>query len=247
MNGLALLLAALLAGATPATTPSPAQRFTAAGDAYLAGDLDTAMREWEALAAEGYESPALYLDLGNARLRAGRRGAAIASYLRALRLDPGDPDARQNLELARSANVDRLVGAAGPSLLGRVAARTRDGVAVAAFALPWWLLWAALAWRLVTGRRLRAWLAVGSGLCTLAAMLGGAVLLARDADQREPAGVVITPQSGLREGPEEALRPSTTLHEGTEVKVLEVRGAAVRVRLANGLEGWLPARELEAI
>jgi len=244
----ALAAAALFAAlSSTGELGTPAGRFGAAADAYLAGDFEAAARGWEALAAEGLESPALHLDLGNARLRAGRRGAAIASYLRALRLDPGDPDARHNLELARSANVDRLVGVGGPSLLARVAARTPDGAAAAAFAVPWWLLWASLAGRLVTGRRLRAWLAVAAGLCTLAATLGGAVLLARDAEHREAAAVVIAPSSGLREGPEEALRPTTTLHEGTEVKVLEVRGAAVRVRLANGLEGWLPARELEAI
>jgi tetratricopeptide (TPR) repeat protein len=240
----AALATALAAGVDPTTA---AGRFTAAGDAYLAGDFETALRGWEALAAEGLTGPSLHLNLGNARLRAGRRGAAIASYLRALRLDPGDADARHNLELARSANVDRLVGAAGPSLLARVAARTRDGVAAALFALPWWLLWAALSARRLAGRRTRAWLAAAAGLCTLAAILGGAVLLARDAEQRQASAVLIAPTSGLREGPEEALRPTTTLHEGTEVTVLEVRGAAVRVRLANGLEGWLPARELEPI
>ena len=243
----ALLAAALLAGPAAPPSATPEQRFAAAGEAYLAGDFEGAARAWEALAAEGWSSPALHLDLGNARLRTGRRGAAIASYLRAARLAPGDPDVRHNLELARSANVDRLVGAAGPSLLARVAARTPDGLATAAFVVPWWLLWVALAARRVAGRRARAWLAGLAVGATLAAIAGGAVLLARDAERREAAAVVIVPSTGVREGPEEALRPVTALHEGTELRVLEVRGGAARVRLANGLEGWVPARDIEAI
>ena len=258
MTGAAgLLLAALLVGGnsgTPARGDSgslgggtPAARFAAAADAYLAADFAEAARLWEELAAEGLTSPALHLNLGNARLRAGRRGAAIASYVRALRLDPGDPDARHNLELARTQNVDRLVGGAGPSLLARVASRTSNGAAAAAFALPWWLLWGLLAGRLVTGRRVRTWLGAGAAVATLATILGGSVLLARDAEQRTASAVVISPSTGVREGPEEALRATTTLHEGTELDVLEVRSGSARVKLANGLEGWVLARDLEAI
>ena len=46
---------------------------------------------------------------------------------------------------------------------------------------------------------------------------------------------------------ETALQPSFELHEGTEVRVLEVRGGAVRVRLGNGLEGWIAATDLEVV
>ncbi|MFO0585708.1 MAG: tetratricopeptide repeat protein [Anaeromyxobacter sp.] len=247
---LAIVLAlASLAVAQPQIDASgpPAARFAAAADAYLAGDFATAERLWDALLSEGYTSASLHLNLGNARLRAGRRGTAIASYVRALRLDPGDPDAHHNLELARAANVDRLVGGTGPSLLDRVASRTSNLAAALAFAVPWWLLWVCLSGRLVSGRRARAWLGAGAALATLGAILGGSVLLARDAEQRETTAIVVAPSTGVREGPEEALRATTMLHEGTELRVLEARGPSVRVKLVNGLEGWVSARDLEAI
>ena len=163
---LAIVLAlASLAVAQPQIDASgpPAARFAAAADAYLAGDFATAERLWDALLSEGYTSASLHLNLGNARLRAGRRGTAIASYVRALRLDPGDPDAHHNLELARAANVDRLVGGTGPSLLDRVASRTSNLAAALAFAVPWWLLWVCLSGRLVSGRRARAAWRAASG------------------------------------------------------------------------------------
>jgi len=57
----------------------------------------------------------------------------------------------------------------------------------------------------------------------------------------------VAPEAPLRDGPEEALRPAARLGEGAAVRVLDARGAAVRVRLANGVEGWVRANDLERL
>jgi hypothetical protein len=62
-----------------------------------------------------------------------------------------------------------------------------------------------------------------------------------------PTAVVIAKVAAVREGLEPALTPSFELHEGTEVRVLEVRASAVHIRLSNGLEGWVAAAEVEPI
>ncbi|HEY6006566.1 MAG TPA: hypothetical protein VIV57_27045, partial [Anaeromyxobacter sp.] len=59
--------------------------------------------------------------------------------------------------------------------------------------------------------------------------------------------IVIAPEAAVREGPEEALRPALRLPEGAAVRLLETRGDAERVRLQNGFEGWMSARELERL
>lgn len=250
MTTIGLVIAVGLLGAAPppvASAGTPSERFGQAGDRYLAGDFVGAASAYQALRQEGFDSPSLELNLGDALVHAGHRGAAIASYLRALRLDPGDGDARLNLDLARAGNVDRLVGVGGPSLLERVAARTSDLAAAVFFAVPWWFLWCFLTGRLLAGRRMRAVLTLAASLSALLACVGGAVLLARDAQGRETLAVVVSPETGVREGTEEALQPTTTLHEGTELRLLELRGSVVRVRLANGLEGWVLVRDLEVV
>jgi len=224
-----------LALAAPAADAAAAARFEAANGAYLAGDFATAARGYEALLADGFESPALHLDLGNARLRLGKRGLAAASYERALRLDPSDADARFNLALARADDVDRVLGAGEPPL------------AIRAAETGWAALWLALALGQAAPRRVRALLAGAAVAAGLAAVLAAALLLAKAADRRTPAAIVIAPASPVREGPEEALRPAFELHEGTRVRVLEVRGAAARVRLENALEGWMATGDLEPI
>lgn len=53
-----------------------------------------------AKAASPEMAPAAQYNLGNAQLKAGDAAAAVEAYKQALRLDPADPDAKHNLEMA---------------------------------------------------------------------------------------------------------------------------------------------------
>jgi len=230
-----------------AGSASSGDRLLEANARYLAGEFDDAAARYAALAAEGIGGATLHLNRGNALLRAGRRGEAIASYLRALREDPGDGDAAANLSLARASNVDRLVGAPRRALAERIAERTADRAAALALAGPWVLMWLALAARGVAARRARPWLGAAALVLAVASALGAGLVAARDAELRRTAAVVIVPAAPAREAPEAALRAAFDVHEGTEVEVLEVRGEHARVQLGNGLEGWVPAGALEVV
>jgi hypothetical protein len=236
-----------LLAALPGPEDAPTARFEAANRAYLAGDFAAAARGYRDLVADGWESAALHHDLGNARWRMGKRGAAMASYARALRLDPGDADARANLDLARAENVDPVAGALAQPLLLRAAERVPDGLALAAFALAWLGQWAALAARRLAVAARRAALTALAVTAAVAAVGGGAVLAGKAAARSTPIAVVVAPSTPVREGAEAALQPSFELHEGTEVRVLELRGGAARVRLGSGLEGWVTAADLEGV
>ncbi len=222
-------------------------RQEAASALYLAGDFDGAARGYRTLLEEGWEGPALHLNLGNALARAGARGQAMASWHRALRLDPSDADARANLELAAAQNVDRLVGDAAPPLLERLVARAGDGLAVGLFGAAWVALWALLWLRGRAARRTRQALGAAASLAALLAALAGGLVAAKAADRRTPAAVVVAPVAPVREGPDKALKAAFELHEGTSVRVLEARGPLARVRLDNGLTGWVASADLEVI
>jgi tetratricopeptide (TPR) repeat protein len=240
-------LAPPAAASAPSPPADPGSRAEAAGARYLAGDYDEAARAWRALVDQGWESVGLHLDLGNALLRLGFRGRAIASYQRALDLDPGDADVQANLELARAQNVDRLVGEAQPPLHARVMARTSDAAALALFGVPWSAFWLLLWLRSRSSRSARLGLGPAALLAALVACGGGALLAGKAVDRRTPSAVVIVPSSPVREGPSRTLKAAFELHEGTTVRVLEAQGDVARVRLLNGLEGWVASADLEVI
>lgn len=242
---LAALLVATVA-VSSAAGGSPEERFEKANVLYRAGDFAGAASAYEALAAEGLSSGALHHNLGNARYRLGVRGAAIASWERALRLEPGDDDARENLRAARSDDPDRaLCGEA--TLFSRLVERTGDGAALALFVAPWWLLWGALALRSRAGRRARAALAAAAILAAVGVLCGGALLVGRARDRAFPLAIVTAPSTPVRAGPSAALKADFELHEGTRVRLREVAGDLARVRLDGGLEGWLPRRDVEPL
>jgi tetratricopeptide (TPR) repeat protein len=87
----------------PIAVPAdPTGAFSAGLASYAAGNYAKARGHF--LTAEKQAvTPALEFNFGNACYSAGDYGEAILHYLRSLSLNPGDPDARQNLALARQA------------------------------------------------------------------------------------------------------------------------------------------------
>jgi tetratricopeptide (TPR) repeat protein len=246
-GGQAPALPGATGGAPPATAADAVSAFEAAGARYLQGDYPGAVQGYERIVEAGFASAPLFYNLGNAYLRSGRNGWAILSYERALRIAPGDADVRANLELARSASVDRLVGAGEEAFLDRLVSRLPRLESTAAFAVAWIALWGLLlAHRRAFGRS-RALLGAVTLAAALLATTSGGFLALKARAERIPQAVVVAPVSPVREAPGTALKPAFELHEGTKVRVLEASGQYLRVRLANGLEGWLARSEVAMI
>ena len=145
------LLASLLLTTSCLLAGGPDDLYHQAAQALAAGKAAEAARDLEALHREGPVSPESYLLLGNARAAEGQPAEAMAAYRRALLLDPGLAEARQNLTyLARQQGVAE---APPPGLFTAFLARLPLSWLVLATALSGWLG--------VTGlavRRFRPWL-----------------------------------------------------------------------------------------
>jgi len=207
-------------------------------DARLAGFV-RAQRLFASLVADGVETAPLYVDLGNAALQAQDRGHAVLAYHRALRLDPDERTARQNLEYVRGRlpgwvprpeDAEGFRGFFDDRLLPR-AWRLR-GAAIA-FAL------AAIAVVLSVRERPGAW----RGLALLGFSVW-ALLLASTfvgGPSTSPLAVFVAPETVARSA-DSALSPRALpepLPAGVEVDLLEEREGWARVRLANGRDVWV--------
>lgn len=78
-----------------------------ADSAYLADDYALATTLYLDAEKESGSSSALLYNIGNSYYRSGEIGKAILYYKRALKLDPTNSDARQNLQFAMTKTVDK--------------------------------------------------------------------------------------------------------------------------------------------
>jgi SH3-like domain-containing protein len=87
-------------------------------------------------------------------------------------------------------------------------------------------------------------LTAGAAILGTGALLAGILLLGRMNLDRIPFGIVLPDMVAVKEGADSAYRTSFEVHAGLRVRLLDRDQDWVRVRLANGLEGWLRAEDV---
>lgn len=197
------------------------------------------------IADSGVSNGDLMLNLGNSLMKSGEPSRAVAAYLDAERLLPGDARVQDALAHARAATSTRLGPATGAGALDRVASTwsaaslsARTWVAMAA----WLALWAAVAAGIVTGWRRgvpwRSAIVAAAVMAALPAATVGVDLLRTSLDR---PGVVIADAVVLRKGNGEGFAPAVaeSLPSGAEFTMLEERPGWLRIRLPDGQSGWI--------
>jgi SH3-like domain-containing protein len=74
--------------------------------------------------------------------------------------------------------------------------------------------------------------------------MAGSLLAGRAHLDRVPFGVVLPDAVAVKEGADVNYRTSFDLHAGLRVRLLERDQDWLRIRLANGLEGWVRERDV---
>lgn len=224
--------------------------FRRANDAYYHGHYQEAVDSYEQVVALGVVSPDLFYNLGNAYLKSEQLGAAIYNYERALELDPSQDDVRFNLGVAREAarkkGEDRLAGAEAQPFWMRVAGQVTVNWASWLFLALYVSLFVLLiVLHFVQPGFLRVGMWAGFAFVGLAMLVAGALLGARLylADRVEQA-IVLPDVVQVKEGPDPNYQSVFGVHAGLRVRVTEKEQDWVRIRLANGLEGWVRERDL---
>ncbi len=252
---LAKALAAILVIALCALPPAPAAdasadvgsasdtetSFFAGNHAYADGRYADAVERYSDALAAGSESGALHFNLGNAYFKQGDGAAALASYLRARRLLPRDPDVAANLSFAEESL--ELGGDDDPlwqRILFPIAYRATAAELAAVWTALWWLLCAALAATIALPRtrdslrwpiRIVAVLA----LVVLANLLfrSDRLELTRDALVTAAHGAAVRFEPSA-DGTEHFEAPA-----GTRLEVDDQRDGWSRVSRRDGRRGWV--------
>lgn len=194
-------------------------------------------------------SAPLYTDLGNAALGAGDLGSAVLAYRRALALDPDDARARGNLAWIRGrlpAELRPASSSATDTLFFFHASWSRElRLVVGALGFALFLL--------VLTPHTPRWAALRRGALAPVAAVGALIWLAMTisvlTEDRHDDDLVVMQSMVLRTA-DSAVAPAarvTPLPAGVEATLSERRGDWVRVRLAGGTTGWLPAGAIETV
>jgi tetratricopeptide (TPR) repeat protein len=223
----------------------------AAAAAYGEGDFGRAEQLYSRALEAGLDAAVVHYDLGNAKFKQGELGSAIASYLRALRLDPRDANVRTNLERARAQVKDAGLGSGElppvlrPFQWGYARSSANEWLALG---LILWVLLAGLRvlnqWRPLDPDRVRTATGFLLVFCLVCLAVGGWRYRQDFVVER---GVVVAEEVEVRSGPGIGYNLAFRIHEGLPVRIAADRGDWVRIDLGGELVGWVPATALEFI
>ncbi|MCU0370255.1 MAG: tetratricopeptide repeat protein [Bacteroidales bacterium] len=236
-----LILLATGAFSQPAGQESMMER---ANQSYSSDDYAAAISDYESVIASGYESPALYFNLGNAHFKLNNIPAAILYYEKAMKLDPTDENIRFNLDLANSRITDKIEPL--PEFFLKTWWRSaRDMLSsdqwaktgVAGFILALASIAFFIISRSVSMRKIAFW----TGM-TFLVLLTVSILFSISGYHdysRQSSAIVFSPTVTVKSSPNESSVDLFVIHEGTKVTITDLVEGWSEVRLANGNVGWV--------
>lgn len=228
------------------------QLFQNANQAYQTGNFPLAVEQYETILRGGkLFSKELYYNLGNAYFRLNQIGRATLNYERAARLAPTDVDIQANLSVVRGRVTDDIEAVSEVFFVKwyRLLRGVFSADTWSVFAL--FLLWLGAGgfavWLLANQRQ---WKKRGFIMGCIAVPLSLLLFLtANNAAKISEMnwGIVMSKETAFRNAPNEYAATLTTLHEGIKVEIMDKIGDLTKVKLANGEEGWVAAKDVEKI
>ena len=223
-----------------------------ADSAYVRGEYQQAIKNYEALLKHG-ASADLYYNLGNAYYRTENITKAVLNYERALLLSPSDRDIRFNLQMARSKTIDKITPEQEMffvtwyrSLVNLASVDGWARTALIALAL-------AIILALVYLFSERIWLRkIGFfGAIFLIAVFVLSNIFAHQQKEllvNRKGAIVTAPAVTVKSTPDKKGTDLFILHEGTKVTITDASMKEWKgVRLADGKEGWIETKQIELI
>lgn len=226
--------------------------FEKANTSYNEGEFAAAIAAYKSILDAGQESSALYYNLANAHYKLHEIGASIYYYEKALVLDPGDSDVKNNLKFAQNATIDQIevlpqgiIQKTMDTITNRLSFDSWAWVSVF-FVLGFVILFMAYySSRETMKKRL---FFVSSWCCAGIALM--AVFFAfrqYDFIQNQKFAIIFSPKTFVKSEPNLRSEEAFTLHEGTKVAILEAINDWKKIKLEDGKMGWIPADVLKEL
>ena len=217
---------------------------TAANQLYNTGKYQDAIRKYQFVISQGFESSELYFNLGNAFYKSGNATYAILNYERAKKLAPNDDDIRYNLELARTQIVDNIVTLPEPGflrwwkqLISSKSINFWGTLSLITFFTFLFLFGLFLLSGIYRVKRLAFWFSLATFMISIISYSFGSSLKSKLLHHNS---AVITDRSvRVKASPSETGTELFIVHEGVTVQLTDKLGDWVYVSLPDGNKGWV--------
>ncbi len=222
------------------------QVFEEGNKLYQEKEYRQALDKYQEVSEQGYESSALYFNMGNAYFKSNQLAKAILYYERAQQLSPYDDDVKQNLKIAKEGTIDRFETVPQPlvrtAYLSILTALTPGGWAITAVVCLF-LFVAGLGAYLFTSVRRPGFVVAVTGL--LISILSISLAYGhQDYLQKNRPAVITATSSYVKSGPSEKAEDVFILHEGTSAVVTEDYEGWKKIKLPDGKVGWIESTDL---
>jgi tetratricopeptide (TPR) repeat protein len=231
---------------------TPEDVFNRGNELYRAGKYREAVKEYEGIIKQGYISAELFFNLGNAYYRNEQLGRAVLSYERAAILSPNEPDIEHNLKLVYIKTIDRIEPVPDLFLIQwmhAVGSLIAPETVRIIFILSWVLFFGSLAaMYLILSPELLRIVRISFYASFVLVILFAMVLGIQSFQENAQNKAIITAQSvTAKSSPDAKSVDAFVIHEGVKVKLSDAVGDWLKITLADGKVGWIPADQCERI
>jgi hypothetical protein len=226
--------------------------FTHAGIAYSEGKYELAIALYDEILQQGFESPELYYNLGNASFRSNKLGYAILYYNKSLKLDPNYEESRNNLEYVSLFKEDKLERVPEfflktwiKSLFQLFSLKLWSYFSLALFGL---FLFGTITYVFAPSLLIKK-LGFSTGVLALFFfIISFSAAISRNHEITRPVkGILVAPSVVVKSTPSDSGTELFVLHEGTAVVKEETVGEWTEIRIIDGRIGWIPTNSYEII
>lgn len=232
--------------------PMSSEHWETGNKAYIDGDYNKAIAEYNAILDGGEYSMKLYYNLANAYFKVGSIGKSILYYNKALRIAPSQEDIRHNLAIAEAQTKDRIV-AIPEFFINRWLRTLRNTMSCGTWSLLSLLFFGVLlsfTLLFLLASRIR-WRKVGFygalfSLVIFVAVTLFAISSRNDILQHEEA-IVMGSAVSIKSSPDRSATDLFVLHEGTKVRIIAEVDEWREIVIADGKKGWVEVKNIEQI
>ena len=221
-------------------------------DQYAKGQYKEAIVTYQKIVDDGHMSALVYFNLGNAYFKDNDVSSALLYYEKAHKLSPGDEDINFNIQFANQKTTDKVE--ATPeffitrwwhSFILRFSLTTLAVLSIVLIITGFALL---VVYRFTNSVGIKK---ASFYAALLIIFLGLGSMFTADRQQQYFDGhhgaIIFSNSVNVKSGPTPSSKNLFLIHDGTKVDVLDNNNGWMKIKLANGSEGWINASDAKEI